>query len=256
MALRGQEPTLKADPAAQLSLLDLQALDTTLARLSHRKQSLPEHEQLGRLDARREELDGRRVEAETRVEDLGRDQQRADGEVEQVKARRERDQQRMDSGQVSSPKDLENLQHEAAVLDRRIQTLEDEELEVMESLEQAQADLDAVRTELAEVDTELAQARSARDAAVGEIDAEAQEVRAERERTAAPIPDDLIALYDRVRGQQGGFAAAALRQRRCEGCRLELNRADLGELSELPDDEVARCPECNKVLVRTAESGL
>ena len=51
-------------------------------------------------------------------------------------------------------------------------------------------------------------------------------------------------------------APAALRRRACEGCRLTLNASDLGIIAKLPTDEVVRCEECNRILVRTGESGL
>jgi predicted nucleic acid-binding Zn-ribbon protein len=70
------------------------------------------------------------------------------------------------------------------------------------------------------------------------------------------VPAELLALYDKVRAQYGGLAAAELRARRCEGCRLEINGADLREIAAMPDDEVLRCPECSRILVRTTESGL
>lgn len=256
VAGRRQEPTLKADPAVQLSLLDVQALDSTLAQLAHRSKNLPEHEQLEQLQARRKELDGKRVESETRVSDLSRDQSKADGEVEHVKARRARDRQRMDSGQVTSPKDLENMQHELTALDRRIATLEDEELEIMEALEQAQADLEAVNADLSATDAQVHDAQTARDAALSDLEKQQTQTSSERDQVVANVPEDLVALYDRVRSQHGGLGAAALRQRRCEGCRLELNSADLREMSAAPSDEVLRCPECNRILVRTSESGL
>jgi len=217
---------------------------------------LPELATLERLAERRKELDGERVENETRVSDLTRDQRKADGEVENVKARRQRDQQRMDSGQVSSPKDLQSMQHEVTALDRRIRTLEDEELEVMEALEEAEAVLTRVRDELGVLDAQAAESESTRDRAVAELDGQAADTQTERELTAAKIPDSLLTLYDKVRAQHGGLGAAALRQRTCEGCRLELNGADLRELAALPSDEVLRCPECNRILVRTSESGI
>jgi predicted nucleic acid-binding Zn-ribbon protein len=106
------------------------------------------------------------------------------------------------------------------------------------------------------VQGELEQAKAARDAAVEAIDAEIQTASADREKVVADVPDDLLALYQKVGEQYGGLAAAALRARRCEGCRLELNGADLREIAAKPDDEVLRCPECSRILVRTAESGL
>lgn len=239
-----------------MSLLDLQLHDATLAQLTHRKKSLPEYARLEELTAQHKELDGQRVESETLVSDLTRDQKKADQEVENVKARRVRDQQRMDTGQITSPKDLENLQHEVTALERRISTLEDEEIEIMEALETAETQLESLRARLSEVEQAIETAETSRDAAITEIDTLAQRTVSEREQTAAKIPDNLMALYDKVRAHHGGVGAAALRQRRCEGCRLELNGADIRELAVRPSDEVLRCPECDRILVRTAESGI
>lgn len=250
-----KERTLKADPFAQLSLLDLQAQDSTLAQLTHRKNSLPEIATINELNAQATELNGQRVEADTQVSDLTRDQKKADLEVEQVKSRRVRDEERMNSGAISNPKDLEKMQHEIVALDRRIGTLEDEELEVMEALEEAQTRLTAVTTELEGINARIAEAEKARDAKIVTIDDEARAAIAERVQIADKVPADLTALYDKLRAQYG-TGAAPLKARRCEGCRLELNGADLREIAAKPSDEVVRCPECSRILVRTLESGI
>ncbi len=251
-----EEHPLNAEPSAQMTLLDLQAQDSALAQLHHRRTSLPEHAQIAELQAKADELEGQRIEADTEVGDLTRAQSKADAEVEQVKARRVRDEDRLGSGAITNPKDLESLQHELGALERRISTLEDEELEVMEKLEEAQKRLASVTADLDAVKVELDHFTTARDSALEAIDAETATVTSERDRIAAQVPDDLMALYDKVREQYGGLAAAALRARRCEGCRLEINGADLREIAAKPDDEVLRCPECSRILVRTAESGL
>lgn len=247
---------MKADPAAQSALLDLQAQDSVLAQLQHRKNSLPEHAQIEDLQAKASELDGARIEADTEVSDLSRAQKKADAEVEQVKARRTRDEERLNSGAISNPKDLESLQHELVALERRISTLEDDELEVMEKLEEAQIRLAAIQADLTAVNEDLAQAIDARDAAIVVLDEQAAGAQADRAQAAARVPDDLIALYDKLRAQYGGLGAAALRARKCEACRLEINGADLRDIAAAPEDDVLRCPECGRILVRTAESGL
>jgi predicted nucleic acid-binding Zn-ribbon protein len=251
-----QEPALKADPLTQLALLDLQSVDNTLSQLAHRKKTLPQLAEIAALTSRRAELDGRRVELSTRVSDLSSHQRRLDGDVEQVRSRKQRNQQRLDSGAVGSPKDLANLQHELVALDRRISTLEDEELEYMEQLEEQQAELDAVVAQLSELEEQLAQQTSARDAAVAEIDAAAANSLEERERLAGGLPAPLLTSYERVRAAHGGVGAAALVRRQCQGCRLQLNAGDVAELARAPADEVLRCPECDRILVRTADSGL
>ncbi|MET0928693.1 MAG: C4-type zinc ribbon domain-containing protein [Aeromicrobium sp.] len=246
---------MKADPTAQAALLDLQAQDAILAQLQHRKKSLPELARIADLQARLKELDGQRIEHETAASDLARAQKKADAEVELVKTRRTRDEDRLSSGAVSNPKDLASLQHELVALERRISTLEDDELEIMEALEEAQARVANVQGDLDTLSVELDDQTAARDAAIAEIDQQATEAQHERETTAAVVPADLITLYDKLRSQYG-VGAAALRARRCEGCRLEINGADLRELKAAPEDEVLRCPECSRILVRTAESGL
>ncbi|WP_293783104.1 zinc ribbon domain-containing protein [uncultured Aeromicrobium sp.] len=224
--------------------------------MRHRRKSLPELAQIAELDTEIAALDHKRIEASTRVSDLEREQKKADQEVELVKARRRRNEERLNSGAVANPKDLESLQHEIVALDRRIATLEDAELEIMESLEEASAALDAVADDLQARRREREQLVARRDEAYASIDAELAEVEAARGAIARSLPDDLVALYEKVRSAHGGLGAAALRARRCEGCRLELNGADLRELAQAPDDEVQRCPECSRILVRTSESGL
>ncbi|OUZ09439.1 hypothetical protein BHE97_10285 [Aeromicrobium sp. PE09-221] len=247
---------MKAEPSAQQTLLDLQAKDSVIAQLNHRRVALPENARIGELEAEIATLDGRRIEASTRVSDLEREQKQADQDVELVKTRRARNEERLNSGAVTNPKDLESLQHEIVALDRRIGTLEDAELEVMESLEEAQGQFDEVVAALDELRAQHDEVAARRDAALAEIDAELSDAEAGRGALAARVPDDLLALYEKLRANQGGVGAALLRAKRCEGCRLELNGADLRELSQAPDDEVLRCPECSRILVRTSESGL
>jgi len=216
---------------------------------------LPELERIAELENNAAACRSRRIEVQTRVSDLTEDQQQAENEVEQVRARRDRNSQRMTSGAVTNPKDLEGLQHEMTALDRRISTLEDNELEVMDALEQAENQLADVDGELETINSELDDLRGTRDAKLAELDAQTDTERQERTRLAETVPDELMTLYERLR-EQYGVGAASLRRKQCQGCRLEINDADLSEIAGSPADEVVRCPECNRILVRTDESGL
>lgn len=182
-------------------------------------------------------------------------QRKADQDVEAVRTRRRRDQERMDSGRVTSPKDLERMQHELVSLDRRIGVLEDEELEIMEQLETTQAELARHTEELAAHDERIAVLESARDEKLARIDSELRVTVAERPATVEGLPEELLKLYDKLRAQYG-VGAAELRARQCGGCRLTLDSAELSRIRTTPSDEVVRCDECSRILVRTAESGL
>jgi hypothetical protein len=247
---------VKAAPDAQLRLLDLQVLDSTLDRLAHRREALPELETIASLQARNDELSDDIVRAETDDSDLGREQARVDADVEIVRGRMQRDQQRLDSGQVGSPRELENLQSEIESLHRRQSDLEDAELEVMEQRETIQHRLAALQAELEQVTTSLTGTVQQRDEAWSEIDAETDTARAGRGELATTLPDDLMALYEKLRASSGGVGAARLHRGRCEGCHLQLNTTDLNHLRDAPDDDVVRCEECRRILIRTAESGL
>ena len=250
------EPVLNADPTAQARLLDLQDIDSRLDQAAHRRRTLPEHAEISRLTEARTAIDDEVVRAETECSDLELDQSKADADVEQVRARAARDQQRLDSGQVGSAKDLENLQHELTSLARRQAALEDVELEIMERLEIAQARLRAAAAERDLLDADLKTQAGRRDAELAAIDATTDGLDGERATLAAMLPVDLLVLYEKLRAQFGGVGAAVLRQGRCEGCRLEINATELGRIRAAPPEEVVRCQECRRILVRLADSRL
>jgi predicted nucleic acid-binding Zn-ribbon protein len=246
---------VKADPDAQRRLLDLQAIDTTLAQLDHRRRNLPEHAELTRLSRELAAADDERVRAQVGVDDLDRDIARLEKDVDQVRVRAAKDQTRLDAG-TGPARELEALQHEIASLARRKSELEDAELELMEQRETAQAKLDEAARKVAERRDQIAGAESRRDSALSEITKEQEARQAERGPLVAGLPTDLLALYDRIRESSGGIGAALLRAGRCGGCRLELSGSDLSTVRSAPADEVVRCEECRRILVRTAESGL
>ena len=78
----------------------------------------------------------------------------------------------------------------------------------------------------------------------------------ERSLIGNGIPADLLALYEKAREHSGGVGAAMLRARRCEGCRIELSGSELSAVRTAEPDEVVRCENCRRILVRTDESGL
>jgi uncharacterized protein len=247
---------VKAAPDDQLRLLDLQALDSALDRLGHRRRTLPELAEIEDLRARTTRLADDVILLETEDSDLGREQSKVDADVEQVRVRTQRDQQRLDSGQVGSPKELENLQSEIESLHRRQSELEDIELEVMEKREVVQTRLDELRREREHATLTLNETEQRRDMTWAEIDAETDKTTTQRAELAGSLPSELTDLYEKVRGSSAGVGAAALHRGRCEGCHLQLNTTDLNRIREADADEVLRCEECRRILVRTADSGL
>ena len=194
--------------------------------------------------------------AQTEESDTAREQTKAEQDVDQVRQRAVRDQQRLDSGAVTSPKDLENLQREITSLAKRQGALEDVVLEVMERRESVQERAAELTGRVSSVESKIDDATARRDAATESLDGDAATATKEREVIAGTIPADLLKLYDKLRDQQGGVGAAKLYQRSCQGCRQELAITDINEIRAAAPDTVVRCENCRRILVRTSESGL
>ncbi|WP_084037920.1 zinc ribbon domain-containing protein [Demequina sp. NBRC 110053] len=238
-----------APAADQLRLLDVQDADLRIQQLEHRRATLPVLAQLAELAAEDQALEVERVARGTEASDIRREVTKAEDDVQAVRARKERDEQRLASGGTNA-KDLQALQSELEVLTRRLSDLEDIELEAMERLENAERVEDAVTARRAEIATRRGELERARDIEGGAIDEEIAEARAERARAADGLDAGLTALYERLREQRGGIGAAALQGSQCLGCHMTLNPADLRAIEAAAPDQVVRCEECGRILVR------
>ena len=126
----------------------------------------------------------------------------------------------------------------------------------MQQREDGPARITARQSERTDTTSTLAETEQRRDVTLAEIDAEMADTTTRRESVAGGLPADLLTLYDKLRASSGGVGAAVLHRGRCDGCHLQLNTTDLNRLRDAPDDEVLRCEECRRILVRTPESGL
>jgi uncharacterized protein len=246
---------VKADHFDQQRLLALADEDVALTQLAHRRRTLPEAAAVeAALETERASA-AALVRAETEARDLEREVKRMEGDVDVVRQRATRDQQRLEAGSLPA-REVTALQHELDSLARRQGDLEDQELELMERQEAADAALRAAQEGQQAAEAERARAEQLRDDALADLaDATARHEKA-RNDAAAGIPAPLLSLYDRIRQQTGTTGAALLQARQCQGCRIELFGKELAAVRGADPNEVVRCENCGRILVRTAESGL
>lgn len=240
-------------PADQRRLLQVQALDTRLDQLAHTRATLPEAARAAELEALARTLRDDVVLLSTKVSDLDRELRRAEDDVQAVRARSQRDRARLDSGQGSA-KDLVGLQHEVESLARRQSVLEDAELEVMERREEQGSLLAATQARLDGVAAELATVAAARDDRQAALDAERVEVEDDRKAAATGLPEAMVKVYERLRGRLGS-GVAQLVEGGCDGCRMPMAPVEVHALLRRPADEMLRCPECERILVRPEGAG-
>ncbi|MFX4272617.1 zinc ribbon domain-containing protein [Propionibacteriaceae bacterium Y1685] len=234
----------------------MQQVDSELAQLQHRRKNLPEQAEFLSLRGRHEEINEDLVAARTRSADLELEQAKAESDLAPVRERKARNEKRIADGSVADPKALSTMIEEVEHLTRRISDLEDAELEVMQAAEESAATCTTLQTSADEIAGQLTEVKQRRDQAVRAIDADIADRNTRRGSIAAELPEALVNLYDRVRASHSGIGAAGLVRRRCTGCQLDVNAADLRSYAAAPADEVLRCEECGRILVRTEDSGI
>lgn len=237
----------------QRRLLDLQALDSRADVLDQQWRGHPAVQALIDLAERATALEEQKTRAQETVDDVRRRVRAAERDADDIRAKQAKDQKRLDAGTVSSPRELESLQHEIATLQGRLDDIETTELEAMEEADAAEAALAEVVASLAAVadesgrhEAELAEVRAG-------IDTEREALAADRAEVLIDISEALLKHYERARSHHAGVGVGALRHGRCEGCRLTLNPSDLARFSSAPDDELLRCEECGRLLVRVED---
>jgi predicted nucleic acid-binding Zn-ribbon protein len=240
---------LNASLDQQRALLQLQAHDSAIDRLQHRRGSLPEDARLAELAEALASVAQLSAERQGNLATVQRDQSRLEHEIDMVTAKAANEEARAVSGKVTSPKELTAIQEEVASLKRRQGTLEDELLELMEQRETLEAELAELATRREGFTAEQAQVTKARDAALVGIDRELEVERAARDGITSGVGEQLRALYDQVRARQGGIGAAALVGNTCQGCRVSISPVELAALRKLPPEEVKRCENCRRILV-------
>ncbi len=245
-----------ATAVEQSNLLDVQNFDTKLMQLAHKRAGLPELKETQDLEIELGSIDMRLVAAKTEASDLSLALRKAENDVEQVAARVARNNLRLEDGSVTSAKELDALQHEVVSLKARQSELEEVELEVMERLEETKSVIEALLAEKIVTEQNLEQAVTVRDALLSEIDDESADLLAQRQTIALSLPTDLTALYEKIRADHGGVGAAHLHRGACQGCRIALDATELDRIRNLPSENVVRCEECRRILIRTVESGL
>lgn len=243
---------MNASPADQRRLLDLADLDGRIRQAEQARRNPPQASRVQELLSQRQQLS---QELSTRLgvrDDLKTELGRVESDVAVVDARAARDAERLAT--VTNPKDAQGLEHELESLARRKSDLEDAELELMERLEAAEALVAEQETLIAETNEEGARLSAEGKVVVAEATDRLEAASRDRAAVAAGIPNDLVALYDRLATRSAG--AALLRRQTCEGCRMVLSGTDLQNIRSAPEDLVVNCPECECILVRTEESGL
>ncbi|OQY82792.1 MAG: hypothetical protein B6D40_08330 [Anaerolineae bacterium UTCFX3] len=229
--------------SAALGLYRLQQIDTQMDRAR------------ARLEAIRAALDNdaelraaseRLAAAEETRRETERAQRQAEAEAQSQRIKIEQTESSLYSGAVRNPKELQDLQHEAASLKKYLATLEDRLLEAMLTNDDAGASLTEARAALGGVESRLgAQARDLtreRETLARSL----ERLEAERKAAGAPLEASILDQYDALRRDKRGVAVAVISDGACAACGTTLTPAQ--QQTVRVSREIARCPTCARIL--------
>jgi predicted nucleic acid-binding Zn-ribbon protein len=228
-------------------LLELQAADTLADQLRHRRDRLPEQEQVDAARGKHAEWERRRDGLRRRLDELEGVISRSESDSHAIDIDRARLEKQLKT--VIAPREAEALMHEIALLTERRGALDDAELSALE--EQADIDDDLSAHAAAEdgLVSAVAVAEEAAAQAAAQIEAQLADIANRHDELRAAVDPALLRRYDQLRRQQM-VAAAALQGSRCDGCHLDLSAAELDEVrAAARDGGIADCPHCGRLLV-------
>lgn len=239
---------MKADPAAQALLIELQAIDS---RISEIGRLLDNHPQAARLREVRAEFtgltDALRI-ATGQLEDTQAAVSRVEEDIRIVAARRAQDTSRLH--QSSNTKEIQSFSAELETLARRLDTLEESQLELMQQAEDQGAEVSRLKSARDALAAEGRALQGAQAEAARQLTAERENLTSSRSAFTERIPGDLLAVYDRVRSRGYGIGAARIVNKVCGSCAIQLGPADFADFQKLTPADVAQCPQCSAILVR------
>jgi predicted nucleic acid-binding Zn-ribbon protein len=231
------------------TLLELQARDTAIDRLRHRRDTIAERATLDAVRTELTALEKQLADATEHRDDVVREERRFDDEAGSLEDKAAQVERTMYSGEVTSPRELQMLQADVDQLRRHRRSLEDRELEVMERREALDAEVAQLEARARELRADAARLESVLAAAEAEIEEELAGERAARDEIASSVDAALLDDYERCRERARGVGAARLNGTTCQGCHLSIPSVEAERIRKSPPGTVAHCDNCGCILV-------
>ncbi len=237
---------MKASSEQLEQLWQLQKLILQQRRLVSDAKALSSGSSLQPLEAEIAELAEMARNQLMAVEALQQEKKRIDSDLELVEKRIQTDRERLNAS--SSTKDISGIQHEIEGLEQRKSMLEDTELGILNELDQQKSKLDELSNQKAGAEQRLAEAKQSLRSQLDEMKHENQGLNQEIDNLRKQTPAELLELFDKKLSK--GVAIGRLVRSACNACNMNLNSTAIADISSVPADEVAFCPECAAIVIR------
>lgn len=154
--------------------------------------------------------------------------------------------QRLYSGNIKNPKELQDLQAEIAAQNRRKDELETQSLELLERIEALEGELAAAQAHLADVTAEWEARHSDLLRQKADLEAAYLRLKDQRESAIARIAPQALQLYNSLRAAKANQPVALLKNRVCSACGIEQTLTI--EQAARQENTFVRCLNCSRIL--------
>ena len=228
-------------------LLDLQSTDSQIRRIGHQLDDLPAQQLLAAAQERIGELEHDHADARVELDRAGARQRQLEREVDVLTQRRDAERLRLYDGTVVNARELKAVEAEIDTTERRISDHEEQLLEVLEEVEGLEAAVQGIEQAQQAVQQRIEELTVERDTSAKELIAQQAELGATRDEQAAAIAPELLTRYEQAAERAGGTGVGKLVDDSCSACRVQMSRADVGDLYAGPP--LTTCPQCRRLLV-------
>jgi hypothetical protein len=179
-----------------------------------------------------------------RLEELRRQQQSAEWEVDDLMDKLTTEEENLYSGKIRNPKELANLQHDVDGLKAKRSQLEDRILEIMEQVELATASIATISSELKRLEAEWHNQQQQLSTEIEQLKSTLSNLKQERQLLSAEIDSQTVELYHNLKKGKA-TAVAKVEQGICSGCRISLPITDL---QRVRSGSLVQCSSCGRIL--------
>ena len=223
-------------------LLVIQARDCRIARCQRELNDIPNLKQnlTTNLDQHKTALENAKTTIKTRLVAV---KQR---EVEIETLRQQIAKFREQQFQIKSNEEFKVLNREIAVLQENIRGLEDREIELMETVEQARQEENGLKAELAKAEGSVHAEFQQLDERQKNLEAEIQQLQLDRQGLVGCIPEDWLSRYNRVMENRKDVALVSTEKNSCGRCHMKLPPHVLQDIKRA--DAIITCSFCGRLL--------
>jgi uncharacterized protein len=226
-----------------LTLYRLQQVDSRLDQIQSRLQTIQfALENSAELKAAREHLE----QAQTDLHEAERALKVAENDSQDQRIKLEQVEASLYSGRIQNPKELKDLENDAASLKRRLGELEDIQLESMLAIESARELVQKVEQDYNAVHGQVISQNASLQSEQDSLQKEREAFNAQRLATVSSIDAPTLSLYESLRQKRSGVAVATVSENSCESCGASMTPGHAQSVRI--SSQLVHCPMCGRIL--------